>query len=94
MKKGRLGFTTSLSGALKEGAAVVDFLKPDRIVIGLESPRAEDIMKSLYKPFTLNGHPIIFMDIASAEMTKFIYPSIGYGGSNGKSVHLSLATSF
>jgi UDPglucose 6-dehydrogenase len=56
---------------LKEGAAVDDFLKPDRIVIGLESPRAENIMKSLYKPFTLNGHPIIFMDILSAEMTKY-----------------------
>ncbi|HBH84187.1 MAG: UDP-glucose 6-dehydrogenase [Bacteroidetes bacterium GWE2_41_25] len=56
---------------LKEGAAIEDFLKPDRIVIGLESQRAEDIMKSLYKPFTLNGHPIIFMDITSAEMTKY-----------------------
>lgn len=56
---------------LKEGAAIVDFLKPDRIVVGLDSPRAEDIMKSLYKPFTLNGHPIIFMDVASAEMTKY-----------------------
>jgi UDPglucose 6-dehydrogenase len=56
---------------LKEGAAVDDFLKPDRIIIGLDSPRAENIMKSLYKPFTLNGHPIIFMDILSAEMTKY-----------------------
>ncbi|NVO02737.1 MAG: UDP-glucose/GDP-mannose dehydrogenase family protein [Bacteroidetes bacterium] len=56
---------------LKEGAAVDDFLKPDRIVIGLESTRAEDIMKRLYKPFTLNGHPVIFMDIPSAEMTKY-----------------------
>jgi UDPglucose 6-dehydrogenase len=56
---------------LKEGAAVEDFLKPDRIVIGLESPRAEELMKSLYKPFTLNGHPVIFMDITSAEMTKY-----------------------
>lgn len=56
---------------LKEGAAIEDFLKPDRIVIGLDSPRAEDLMKSLYKPFTLNGHPIIFMDITSAEMTKY-----------------------
>lgn len=56
---------------LKEGAAVLDFLKPDRIVIGLDSHRAEDLMKSLYKPFTLNGHPIIFMDITSAEMTKY-----------------------
>lgn len=56
---------------LKEGAAIDDFLKPDRIVIGLESPRAKDLMKSLYKPFTLNGHPVIFMDIVSAEMTKY-----------------------
>ncbi len=56
---------------LKEGAAVDDFLKPDRIVVGLDSPRAEDLMKSLYKPFTLNGHPVIFMDITSAEMTKY-----------------------
>jgi UDPglucose 6-dehydrogenase len=56
---------------LKEGAAIDDFLKPDRIVIGLESPRAEELMKSLYKPFTLNGHPLIFMDITSAEMTKY-----------------------
>ncbi|MCX6272225.1 MAG: UDP-glucose/GDP-mannose dehydrogenase family protein [Bacteroidetes bacterium] len=56
---------------LKEGAAVEDFLKPDRIVVGLDSPRAEELMKSLYKPFTLNGHPVIFMDITSAEMTKY-----------------------
>lgn len=56
---------------LKEGAAIDDFLKPDRIVIGLDSPRAEELMKSLYKPFTLNGHPVIFMDIVSAEMTKY-----------------------
>lgn len=56
---------------LKEGAAIDDFLKPDRIVVGLDSPRAEDLMKSLYKPFTLNGHPVIFMDIVSAEMTKY-----------------------
>jgi UDPglucose 6-dehydrogenase len=56
---------------LKEGAAIDDFLKPDRIVIGLNSPRAEELMKSLYKPFTLNGHPVIFMDITSAEMTKY-----------------------
>lgn len=56
---------------LKEGAAVNDFLKPDRIVIGTESKRAEEIMKGLYKAFLLNGHPIIFMDIPSAEMTKY-----------------------
>jgi UDPglucose 6-dehydrogenase len=56
---------------LKEGAAIDDFLKPDRIVVGLDSQRAEELMKSLYKPFTLNGHPVIFMDIVSAEMTKY-----------------------
>jgi UDPglucose 6-dehydrogenase len=56
---------------LKEGAAVNDFLKPDRIVIGVESEKAEEIMKRLYKPFLLNGHPIIFMNIPSAEMTKY-----------------------
>lgn len=56
---------------LKEGAAIDDFLKPDRIVVGCDSQRAEELMKSLYKPFTLNGHPVIFMDITSAEMTKY-----------------------
>lgn len=56
---------------LKEGAAIDDFLKPDRIVIGIDSQRAEEIMKKLYKPFLLNGHPILFMDIPSAEMTKY-----------------------
>ncbi len=56
---------------LKEGDAINDFLKPDRIVVGVESQKAEDIMKSLYKPFTLNGHPTIFMDVPSAEMTKY-----------------------
>ena len=56
---------------LKEGAAIDDFLKPDRIVIGVESEKAEDIMRKLYKPFVLNGHPIIFMDVPSAEMTKY-----------------------
>ncbi|MFN8250901.1 MAG: UDP-glucose/GDP-mannose dehydrogenase family protein [Ferruginibacter sp.] len=56
---------------LKEGAAIDDFLKPDRIVIGLDSERAKDLMNNLYKPFTLNGHPVIFMDITSAEMTKY-----------------------
>ncbi|GAA4460331.1 UDP-glucose/GDP-mannose dehydrogenase family protein [Nibrella saemangeumensis] len=56
---------------LKEGAAIDDFLKPDRIVVGVESERAEEIMRRLYKPFLLNGHPIIFMDVPSAEMTKY-----------------------
>jgi len=56
---------------LKEGAAVNDFLKPDRIVIGTDSERAEKIIHRLYKPFLLNGHPVITMDIRSAEMTKY-----------------------
>ncbi len=56
---------------LKEGAALADFLKPDRIVVGTDSSKAEALMQRLYKPFTLNGHPIIFMDILSAEMTKY-----------------------
>ncbi len=56
---------------LKEGSAVQDFMKPDRIVIGVESERAQKIMKRLYKPFLLNGHPILFMDVPSAEMTKY-----------------------
>jgi UDPglucose 6-dehydrogenase len=56
---------------LKEGAAIDDFLKPDRIVIGVDSNKAQEIMSRLYKPFTLNGHPVIFMDIPSAEMTKY-----------------------
>jgi len=56
---------------LKEGAAVNDFLKPDRIVIGVETEKAEDVLTKLYKPFLLNGHPIIFMNIPSAEMTKY-----------------------
>lgn len=56
---------------LKEGSAVDDFLKPDRIVIGTESEKAQKVMNRLYKPFLLNGHPIIFMDITSSEMTKY-----------------------
>lgn len=56
---------------LKEGNAVKDFLFPDRIVVGIESKRAEEIMSRLYKPFTLNGHNVIFMDVPSAEMTKY-----------------------
>ena len=56
---------------LKEGAAIDDFMKPDRIVIGVESERAEKTLHKLYKPFVLNGHPIIFMNIPSAELTKY-----------------------
>lgn len=56
---------------LKEGNAIDDFLKPDRIVVGIDSDMGEKIMRRLYKPFLLNGHPLIFMDIPSAEMTKY-----------------------
>jgi UDPglucose 6-dehydrogenase len=56
---------------LKEGAAVEDFLRPDRIVIGVENDRAEQIMRRLYKPFQLSGDRMIYMDIPSAEMTKY-----------------------
>lgn len=56
---------------LKEGDAVNDFLKPDRIVVGCDSERAKTTIQRLYKPFTMNGHPVIIMDITSAEMTKY-----------------------
>ena len=56
---------------LKEGAAIEDFMKPDRIVCGVESTRAQEVLSRLYQPFTLNGHPVLFMDIPSAEMTKY-----------------------
>jgi UDPglucose 6-dehydrogenase len=57
---------------LKQGAAVDDFLKPDRVVIGADSQRAADIMRELYAPFLRTGNPIIVMDIPSAEMTKYV----------------------
>lgn len=56
---------------LKEGAAIKDFMNPDRIVIGVESDRAKKVMEKLYHPFMLNNFRIIFMDIPSAEMTKY-----------------------
>ncbi len=56
---------------LKEGAAVEDFMKPDRVVIGVESDFARSRMAELYAPFVRTGKPIIFMDIPSAEMTKY-----------------------
>ncbi|RJP70115.1 MAG: UDP-glucose/GDP-mannose dehydrogenase family protein [Candidatus Abyssobacteria bacterium SURF_17] len=56
---------------LKEGAAIDDFMRPDRVVIGAESARATEIMKELYRPFVRTGKPIIFMDNRSAELTKY-----------------------
>lgn len=56
---------------LKEGDAVNDFMRPDRVVVGVESKKAEEIMTKLYRPFLLNNFRVIFMDITSAEMTKY-----------------------
>ncbi len=56
---------------LKEGAAIKDFMSPDRVVIGVESERSRKVMERLYRPFLLNNFRVIFMDIASAEMTKY-----------------------
>ena len=56
---------------LKEGNAISDFMSPDRVVVGVESERAKKIMSKLYKPFLLNNFRVIFMDIPSAEMTKY-----------------------
>ena len=56
---------------LKEGAAIDDFLKPDRVVIGSESQRATEVMEELYGPFVRTGNPILHMDRASAELTKY-----------------------
>lgn len=56
---------------LKEGNAISDFMTPDRVVVGVESERAKDLMSKLYRPFLLNNFRVIFMDIPSAEMTKY-----------------------
>jgi UDPglucose 6-dehydrogenase len=56
---------------LREGVAVDDFMKPDRVVVGTESVRAQEIMKRLYAPLVRQGNPVIFMDERSAEMTKY-----------------------
>ena len=56
---------------LKEGNAISDFMSPDRVVVGVESERAQKLMSKLYKPFLLNNFRVIFMDIPSAEMTKY-----------------------
>ena len=56
---------------LKQGAAIDDFMKPDRVVIGAEDPRAQALMLELYEPFTRTGAPIMMMDCASAELAKY-----------------------
>ena len=56
---------------LKEGSAIKDFMSPDRVVVGVESERAKKLLTKLYKPFLLNNFRVIFMDIPSAEMTKY-----------------------
>ncbi len=56
---------------LKEGAAIDDFNKPDRVVVGVENERAAQLMRDLYDPFVRNGHPIYIMDVLSAEMVKY-----------------------
>ncbi len=56
---------------LKEGSAIKDFMSPDRVVVGVESERAKELLTRLYKPFLLNNFRVIFMDIPSAEMTKY-----------------------
>ncbi len=56
---------------LKEGAAIDDFMKPDRVVLGVDDPRAEQLLGELYAPYVRSGAPILFMDIPSAEVTKY-----------------------
>ena len=56
---------------LKQGAAIFDFMQPDRVVVGVEDPRARDLMRGLYAPFTRTGAPIMMMDCASAELCKY-----------------------
>jgi UDPglucose 6-dehydrogenase len=56
---------------LKEGAAVDDFMKPDRVVVGVDSDEAAEVLRELYAPFVRTGNPILFMDIPSAEVTKY-----------------------
>jgi UDPglucose 6-dehydrogenase len=64
-------FMASNPEFLKEGAAVQDFMKPDRVVIGVDSPEVEATLRELYEPFVRTGNPILFMDIPSAEFTKY-----------------------
>ncbi len=64
-------FVCSNPEFLKEGAAVDDFMKPDRVVVGVEDAEAEALLRELYAPFVRTGNPLIFMDLASAELTKY-----------------------
>ncbi len=56
---------------LKEGSAINDFMRPDRVVVGVSNPESAEIMKELYSPFVRNGHPVIMMDVLSSELTKY-----------------------
>ena len=64
-------FMASNPEFLKEGAAIDDFMKPDRVVIGVDSAEAEELLEQLYAPFLRTGNPVLFMDIPSAEVTKY-----------------------
>ena len=69
---GEIGFdVVSNPEFLKEGAAVDDFLRPDRVIVGVSNPKAQELMRELYAPFVRNGHPVYFMDVRSSEMTKY-----------------------
>jgi len=64
-------FMASNPEFLKEGAAIDDFMKPDRVVVGVDSPEARELLEQLYSPFLRTGNPVLFMDIPSAEVTKY-----------------------
>ena len=71
-RKGGVAFdVVSNPEFLKEGDAIDDFMRPDRIVVGCDSPRAAGLMRQLYEPFIRNGHPLLVMDVASAELAKY-----------------------